>query len=829
MIFDQLNFKHYHRVESKLSSICPWRFMAENGICYLKGDALMCVYEFVAPDLGSSSMAKINSISNLFNNCIVQLGENWTIQFELQRRINKDYPASDIDSLSTYLVEREREINYSYVNTHYTNRYFLIFTYKMPKMIEMKSSSFFFRKKNGQKSEATDSEIIEKEIRFFKSATTKTASVLRTAMEIKMLNSSELVSFIHSSVSFRWHKMIVPEAERSVFLDRIITDETLENSIPLKLGQNYASVIAVNAFPSATIPAMFDELNKADCELRWSTRFMCYSKQTALKKIKKKGDAFHGSVTSVGQMVINSVTHDNSGGTENRNALAQEDDSLNAGVEVTMENIGYGDYCSNVMVWDNNIKEIKRKAEYIQEIITSTGFSCKEETVNLLNAFLSMQPGNIYSNKRELFVSTKSTSHVIPISSIWEGLSSNPFMHKVTGNSCPLVVCETDFKMPFFLNLHVNNVGHTFIGGQTGAGKSTLLGLMEISWRKYPGSKVIIFDKGKSARNPTMASGGIFLEPGADAAITFQPLRELETPQDIRWASEFIQIMLSEQKLEITAGIRASIFKTLKLLQTKAPETRDLTSFWQYSDYQDPDTGRNTIQDALGPYILGGEYGSLFDARSTNIQWGKNFTTIEMGTLMSLSSAAVTPALYFLLHQSEKQFDGSPVLLILDEAHTFFANKIFAERIAVWLKTLRKLNVSVVFATQEIEDVLKSSIAHTILSQCPTKIYLADENAETPLSKEGYRKFGLEDSEIHLLAQGMQKQKDYYYKSSLGRRQFQLALDELQLGIITTETTDHPLLDKIEEKYGRNSGKELVTQILDAKHIEYSYLLEEMK
>ena len=75
----------------------------------------MCVYEFVAPDLGSSSMAKINSISNLFNNCIVQLGENWTIQFELQRRINKDYPASDIDSLSTYLVEREREINYSYV------------------------------------------------------------------------------------------------------------------------------------------------------------------------------------------------------------------------------------------------------------------------------------------------------------------------------------------------------------------------------------------------------------------------------------------------------------------------------------------------------------------------------------------------------------------------------------------------------------------------------------------------------------------------------------------------------------------------------------------
>lgn len=829
MIFDQLDFKHYHRVESKFSSICPWRFMVENGICYMKGDALMCAYEFIAPDLGSQSMAGVNRVSNLFNNTIVQLGENWSIQFELQRRVNKNYPASDIDNLTTFLIEREREINYSYVNTHYTNRYFLVFTYKMPKMLEMKSSSIFFKKKNGEKAETSDSEIIEKEIRFFKSATTKTASVLATAMEIKRLNSSELVSFIHTSVSFNWHKMIVPEAERSVFLDRIITDETLENSIPLKLGKNYASVIAVHSFPSATIPAMFDELNKADCELRWSTRFMCYSKQTALKKIKKKGEAFHGSVNTVGQMIIDSATKTHGGGTENRNALAQEDDALNAGVEVTMDNIGYGDYCSNILVWDKNIKETRRKTEYIQELVTSTGFTCKEETVNLLNAFLSMQPGNIYSNKRELFVSTRNTSHVIPISSIWSGLAENPFMRKLTGNPCPLVICETDFKMPFYLNLHVNKVGHTFIGGQTGAGKSTLLGLLEASWRKYAGSKVIVFDKGKSARNLTMAAGGIFLEPGADETITFQPLRELETPQDIRWASEFIQILLTEQKLELTAGIRAAIFKTLKLLQTKAPESRDLTSFWQYSDYQDPKTGRNAIQDSLGPYILGGEYGNLFDARTTNLLWGKNFTTIEMGTLMELSSAAVTPALYFLLHQCEKQFDGSPVILILDEAHTFFANRIFAERIAVWLKTLRKLNVSVVFATQEIEDALKSPIAHTIISQCPTKIYLADENAETPLSKEGYRKFGLEDSEIHLLAQGMQKQRDYYYKSSLGRRQFQLALDELQLGIITTEATDLALLDRIEQEYGRNSGKELVTQILDAKHIEYKYLTEEQE
>ena len=829
MLFEHLNFKPYHRTESKLSSICPWQLFAENGICYLKGDALMCAYEFIAPDLGSSSMRQINALSSLFNNAIIQLGESWTIQFELQRRINKKYPSSDFDNLTGFIVERDREINYLYGDAQYTNRYFLVFTYKMPKMAEMKVSSVFFKKKDGSRTETDNKELIEKEIRYFKSTTNKTAGVLRTAMEIKMLDSSELVTFLHSSVSFRWNKMIVPEAQRSLFIDRIITDETLENSIPLKLGKNYASIIAVNSFPGATVPAMFDELNKANCELRWSTRFMCYSKQTALKKIKKKGESYHGSVTSIAQMAINAATHSTGGGTENRAAMAQEDDALNASVDITMGNEGYGDYCSNIMVWDKDLKNVKAKAEYIQELVTSTGFSCKEETVNLLQAFLSMQPGNIYANKRELFVSTTNTCHIIPISSIWSGLEENPFMKKVSGNSAPLVVCQTDFKMPFYLNLHVGQVGHTFIGGQTGGGKSTLLGLLEISWKKEPHGKVIIFDKGRSARNLTICTGGIYLEPGFDKSITFQPLRDLETPQDLRWASEFIQILLVEQKVEINAAIRASIFKTLKLLQTKSQETRDLTSFWQYSDYQDQATGRNIIQDALGPYILGGEYGSLFDARSTNILWSDSWTMIEMGSLMSLSSACVTPALSFLLHQCEKQFDGSPVMLVLDEAHTFFQNEIFAKEIAVWLKTLRKLNVSVIFATQEIEDVLKSPIAHTIVSQCPTKIYLADENAGTPLSAEGYRQFGLEESEIELLsdARRMQKQRDYYYKSSLGRRKFQLGLDELQLAVITTSTTDNALLDEIEEKYGRNTGKELVKEVLDAKNIDYKYLLEE--
>ena len=53
-------------------------------------------------------------------------------------------------------------------------------------------------------------------------------------------------------------------------------------------------------------------------------------------------------------------------------------------------------------------------------------------------------------------------------------------------------------------------------------------------------------------------------------------------------------------------------------------------------------------------------------------------------------------------------------MLILDEAWLFLDDPVFAARIRQWLKTLRKKNVSVIFATQSLADI-DSSIAPAII------------------------------------------------------------------------------------------------------------------
>lgn len=77
-------------------------------------------------------------------------------------------------------------------------------------------------------------------------------------------------------------------------------------------------------------------------------------------------------------------------------------------------------------------------------------------------------------------------------------------------------------------------------------------------------------------------------------------------------------------------------------------------------------------------------------------------------------------------------------MLILDEAWVFLDSLLFAARIREWLKTLRKKNVAVVFATQSLADIAHSDIAPALVESCPTRLYLPNERAFEPQQRRAY-------------------------------------------------------------------------------------------
>lgn len=838
---DLLKFKE---PQNQLKYVLPWSFIISPGICLLKNGALMTTYQVEYPDLEASSAPEIASMASLFNRSAMALAQNegWALFFDVKRYKTKDYPAGDFSNLAGWLIDQRRAENYHKFGEHFTTEYYITFVYQLPSDIDSKTTGFFFKNKT-KNQKVINKEVkgnnlpkMQKEAEDFLDECEKVMGTLAIKLWIHRLTDSELFSYIKSTVSLNRQNLVYPE-DTFFFLDNCLCDMDVQNSQPLKIGDYYAPVMGIMDFPNKTYPAIFDALNRTMTEFRWTTRFIPLSKEKSTKEAEKYQNRFYSARKS-GMTLFTEMAMNVEIDKENKGALEMEAQASNIQGDIALGEYVLGYYTSNLMVWDRKLENAKLKARKLQQVVRSCGFSVKEETFNNTQAWLGMMPGNVYANIRRPLISTKNFSNIIPLSSAWQGLLHNDFTEETCGSSIPLCTCSTSYGTPFFLNLNVRDVGHTFVFGPTGAGKSTLLALLMASATKYKDANIVCIDKQLSSRALMVGGGGIYIEPGKDQ-VAFQPLSELKSPDEctpseytesLMWCQQFIEGLLAQQNIEITPEMSKVISETLRLISQKDKSRRTLTTFQQYATYSDPENGSNTIRIGLDPYCSGGQFGSIFDAEETTLPLSK-LITIEMGSLMRLSEKAVAPALMYIFRYLEKLWNlptGSKqplTFLFLDEAWLYLQHPIFAGFLQEWLRTLRKKKVFCIFATQEVAAAAKSSLSDTIAQQCLTKIYLADESATTPGLVESYRYFGLTDSEILALSNATMK-RDYYFKNPNGCRMFTLDLDPFQLALISP---DHEMLDRIEAEHGRNTTEPLAFEILEKTRKKFADLGKDTK
>ena len=266
--------------------------------------------------------------------------------------------------------------------------------------------------------------------------------------------------------------------------------------------------------------------------------------------------------------------------------------------------------------------------------------------------------------------------------------------------------------------------------------------------------------------------GGEYYDLAADdSPLHFQPLACVDEESEKKWAHEWLCAIAESEKVRVTPEIKRSIWEALTSLATTPKEQRTIHTLTVYLQNVE-------LRAAFEPFTQKGAYGKLVDNSKDNLRFSK-WQCFEMEKLMEAPSV-LAPVLSYLFHRLEQRFDGSPTLLVLDEAWLFLDHPTFSNKIREWLKTLRKANVSVIFATQSLADVDSSPIAPTIKEACFTKIYLPNSTAMQPDATEFYRSFGLNKRQIEILAFSIPK-KDYYYTSPLGNRVFELSLEPLTL------------------------------------------------
>ncbi|HET6523580.1 conjugal transfer protein TrbE [Sphingopyxis sp.] len=757
-----MNLSEYRSKSAALADFLPWACLVAEGVVLNKDGSFQRSARFRGPDLDSATPAELVAVTARLNNALRRLGSGWAVFVEAQRVAAISYPLSDFPDAVSELVDVERREQFREEGAHFESFYYLTFLWMPPAEDAARAEAWLYE---GSAKTGVDPKDL------LKSFADRTGRLLHLVEgflpEAEWLGDAETLTYLHSTVSTRVQRVRVPETP--AYLDALLTDEALAGGLEPKLGDHHLRTLTISGFPSATFPGLLDELNRLPFGYRWSTRAIMLDKTDATKlltRIRRQWFAKRKSLAAILKEVMTneaSVLLDS----DASNKAADADLALQ---ELGADHAGVAYVTATVTVWDRNAGLAAEKLRLVEKVIQGRDFTCTVEGVNALEAWLGSLPGHVYANVRQPPVSTLNLAHLIPLSAVWAGEECDEHL-----GDAPLLYGKTEGSTPFRFSLHVGDVGHCLVAGPTGAGKSVLLALMAMQFRRYPGAQIFAFDFGGSIRAAAIAMGGDWQDLGGglhdgEGGVALQPLARIDEAAERAWAAEWLAALLAGEGVAVDPAAKEHIWSALISLATAPVSERTLTGLAVLLQSR-------ALKQALAPYLVGGPWGRLLDAEEERLGEAP-IQALETEGLVGTSSAAVVLA--YLFHRIEGRLDGSPTLIIIDEGWLVLDQPAFAAQLREWLKTLRKKNASVVFATQSLADIEGSSIAPAIIESCPTRIFLPNERAAEPQIARIYARFGLNDRQIEILSRATPK-RDYYCQSRRGNRLFDLGLGEIAL------------------------------------------------
>ncbi|MCH4540551.1 conjugal transfer protein TrbE [Ochrobactrum sp. A-1] len=781
-----INLAEYRRTATRLADFLPWVALVGEGVVLNKDGSFQRTAKFRGPDLDSAVAAELVGVANRLNNAFRRLGSGWCIFVEAQRKEAATYPNDVFPDPASALVDAERKADFEEEGSHFVSDYYLTFLWLPPAEDAARAESWLYE---GRETTGVNPWEL---VRGFIDRTDRVIALLEGFMpECRWLSDSETLTYLHSTVSTKRHRVRVPETP--VYLDALLADEALTGGLEPRLGSAHLRILTITGFPSVTTPGLLDDLNRLAFPYRWSTRAILMDKTDATRLLTRIRRQWFAKRKSIAAILKEIVTNEQSAlvDTDAANKAADADMALQ---ELGADIAGIAYVTATVTVWDEDARRADEKLRLVEKVIQSRDFTVMVETVNAVDGWLGSLPGHAYANVRQPPISTLNLAHAVPSSAVWAGPERDDHF-----GAPPLLYGRTEGSTPFRVALHVGDVGHTLVVGPTGSGKSVLLALMALQFRRYPRSQIFAFDFGGSIRTATLAMGGDWHDLGgrltesSEVSVSLQPLARIQQTQDRAWAADWIVAILTREGITITPEAKEHIWTALSSLASAPIDERTITGLSVLLQ-------SNDLKLAIQPYCVGGPYGRLLDAEAESLG---DASVVAFETEGLLDTGAAPAVLSYLFHRIADRLDGSPTMIIIDEGWLALGDPAFSKQLAEWLVTLRKKNASVVFATQSLAQLEKSTIAPAIIESCPTRLLLPNDRAVEPQITAIYRRFGLNDRQIEILARATPK-RDYYCQSRKGDRLFELGMSEVGLALCAASAkSDQALIADILAEHGR--------------------------
>src|SRR6266571_2852487 len=749
-----------HRVAAAgLADLVNWAFMVDDGVVLQKDGSLLVGWRYHGPDLSAATPEELDALSRHVNDALLPFTDDWMFHVDAIRRPAVAYAPSRFPDPVTQLIDDERRATYAaQASRQFETEYFLIGTHRPPADVFSRVAAFFVQGAEGARVEwGRVLEAFGRQLQVLEQR-------LAGRLQLARLDADALLTHLHECLTGLAHPVRTPP--RGSYLNVVLADQELVGGFEPRVGRMAIRAVAVQGYPHASHAGQGDFLNALPFAFRWSHRVLPLGTAQAAQQIRRHQLQWFkkrkGAAAWVQEMV---------GG--KRDAAPRTDDEL--WLDQDARNLAQ----DAALVMDPDAEHADHVAGEILKALNDAGFPARIETVNALDAYLGSLPGHGYPNLRRPFLSTRNVADLLPVTSVWPGLAANPSPF-FPPQSPPLCWAATAGNTPFRVNLHDSDVGHTLVLGKTGSGKSVLLALLAAQFRRYPEAQVFAFDVGYSMWALAQAAGARHydLAAGRVDVLCFQPLARIDDAAERAWAADWLETLFGLQGVTVTPPLRVRIDRALELVARNDPPHRTLIELTvQLQD--------ETLAVALHPYTVAGNYGQLLDASADDLADGR-FQVFEMKHLLALDDRIALPVLLYLFRRIEQRLDGSPTLLVIDEAWMALMHSLFGARVNQWLLQLRKQNAAVVLATQSPAQLAQLAHRHTIVDSCVTKIYLPNPDAATPAQAPLYRDLGLNDREIAIIARATPK-RHYYLKSPRGSRLFDLGLGPVALSFLAAD------------------------------------------
>jgi len=772
----------FRRRAPKLSSYLPWAGLVAPGIVLNKDGAFQRTLKFRGPDLDAATPAELAGVSARINNILRRFGSGWCLHVEARRDPSPGYPESQFDCALAWLIDEERREVAGRAGARFESAYFLTLTFLPPPERQARLENLLFEGGGRRGGISYDAWLAR-----FTEETGHALTLLQPLMpEAAWLPDAETLGYLHDCVSDRRLGVLAVPPE-PFHLDGLLTDAPLTGGLSPRLGAKHLRIISVRSFVSSTEPGLLDVLNRVPVACRWVTRFLPLGPEEARREIERIRKRWFSKRKGLGALLRDALFREESVLSDN-DAVAQAEDA-----DAALQALGSGTVSAGyatlvIVIAEDTEAAADEAAGLVRQAADGLGLVTEIEGINAVEAWLGSLPGQAYADVRRPVILTHSLVHLLPMSAVWAGAPENTHL-----KAPPLMVAASDGATPFRLNLHDGDTGHTLVTGPTGSGKSVLLAMLIAQWLRYDGAQAYVFDRGRSLRAMVLGLGGTVHDLGEEETQGFQPLADIDTGPGRAWAQDWLCDLMTASGLTLNPARRAALWQTLDLLAGRSPPERTLSLLSAL--VQD-----DAVRAALAPFTHEGPLGRLLDADAAGALPGA-VEAFEMDDLLERPQAAgaVLPVIFRRL---EARFTGRPTLLVLDEAWLYLGDTRFAARIRDWLKTLRKLNVAVVFASQELADVAQSSIAATITEATATRIFLPNDRAREPATRSFYEAAGLNARQTDLIASAIPKQ-DYYVVTRAGSRMIDLGIGPAALAFAGAgRPEDQRLIDRLLEAGG---------------------------